>query len=158
MSQRSEERSPLRVLAVGALLAALSVPLSAWAQAPEAKASAQIAATALTAPSHWRNDRGSELKILSLDAQGRFKGEYLNKAPGFGCRDTPFDVTGGITGDEVRFLVLWKNATESCNSMTVWRGRLSGDTLATEWELARTDEKTGGIAILRGSSTFSIVR
>ncbi|MBS0241081.1 MAG: hypothetical protein JSS20_02810 [Proteobacteria bacterium] len=142
---------------LGALALAGMIGGAALAEEPAPKSAQSPGAvvSGFGVPGRWVNDRGSELAITYVEANGSFRGEYLNKAPGFGCRNSPFDVSGRIDGDHVRFVVLWKNASESCNSMTAWAGKLEGAKLATEWELARVDAKTGGLGIFKGSSVFT---
>jgi hypothetical protein len=96
-------------------------------------------AQSLPVPSFWQNQRGSYMKLYSMDAQGHFIGVYMNNAEGFKCRYSPFNppyqVTGKAHGAKVRFTVVWDNGVQNCNSTTVWHGLLNGKTLATVWIL-----------------------
>jgi hypothetical protein len=57
------------------------------------------------------------------------------------------------TGSRVRFAVTWKNATRNCNSITAWRGTLSGNALRTRWSLSYVDAQ-GQLRTLVGRDTF----
>jgi Avidin family len=111
-------------------------------------------AQTLQAPSEWKNQRGSELRIESVDGSGAFKGHYVNNAAGFGCQGVPYDVTGKVDGQSIQFVVLWVNATERCNSLTSWRGIVSGRTISTNWQLATVDKATGEVKLIAGESVF----
>src|SRR6516162_2089956 len=80
-----------------------------------------VSAKGLPAGTSWKNQRGSVLTINSSDAKGAFKGSYENNAPGFGCHDK-FDASGTVHGATVIFYVTFKNATQSCDTVTIWRG------------------------------------
>ena len=115
-----------------------------------------FAAQAQTLPpnSSWKNQRGSEMKIGSIDEKGAFIGEYINNATGFDCRGTPgYEVKGSQSGNRVWFVVVWKNADKNCNSVTAWRGRLRGRTMNTTWSLAYVDQ-SGRLRVLNGQDTF----
>jgi hypothetical protein len=104
--------------------------------------------------SSWKNRRGSVLTIASIDARGAFKGTFENRAPGFGCHDK-FDASGMITKTHIVFFVTFKNATASCNMMTVWRGTVSGTRMSVRWDLAHTNTKTGRLRFYRGMDIFN---
>ena len=93
-------------------------------------------AQSLPVPSYWLNQRGSEMKLYSIDAQGNFIGVYINHAQGFGCQGTPFPLSGRATGANVTFKVVWQNAWQNCHSTTIWGGLVNGRLLPTEWVLA----------------------
>jgi len=115
-------------------------------------------AQTLPLPSAWKNARGSEMRIWPGPTPGSFRGEYINSATGFDCRGVPFDLVGQTRGSTVKFVVVWKNFIQSCNSVTAWVGRLTTtDTLTTGWELAYVDGNTGLIKILRGTDVFQRV-
>ena len=96
-------------------------------------------AQSLPVPSYWQNQRGSYMKLYSMDAQGNFIGVYMNNAEGFKCRFSPFNppykVTGRAHGANVRFKVVWDNGVQNCHSTTVWHGRVIGQTMPTSWVL-----------------------
>jgi hypothetical protein len=120
---------------VGILIALCTLATTAFAQG--------------LAPSVWKNQRGSVMKILALDPSGAFKGVYINYAAGFQCQGTPYDVNGRVHGTRIAFKVIWKNIFADCHSTTVWRGRVGGQTMPTRWVL-RTDAGR----VLRGADTF----
>ena len=105
-------------------------------------------AQALPVPSYWKNQRGSEMKIYSIDADGNFRGVYINHAVGYRCQNSPYDVVGRASGSRVVFKVVWKNWIEDCKSSTVWRGRVSGATIATRWVLTHQS------GVMRGTDVF----
>lgn len=76
----------------------------------------------LPAPSTWVNQRNSVLSITSVDSDMKIHGNYINNATGTECIGTPFDVSGKINRNSVRFAV---NFT-GCDTVTVWRGRIIG--------------------------------
>jgi Avidin family len=93
-------------------------------------------AQSLPVPSYWTNQRGSQMKLYYMDAQGNFTGVYINNAQGFGCQGPPgFPLTGHANGAAVTFTVVWNNGIQNCNSTTIWRGTVSGRTLPTQWIL-----------------------
>lgn len=108
----------------------------------------------ISAPSTWINTRGSELRILFLDASsGRFKGHYVNNAPGYGCQGIPYDVEGEVRSGQVVFYVNWNsNPLQDCRSITVWRGAVTGATMNTTWRLAYVN--SWNLVMNRGSDQF----
>jgi hypothetical protein len=119
-----------------------------------------LAATAgcaqtIPANSIWENQRGSMLKITSIDGTtGALVGEYVNQAAGFACKGTPYPVTGWVEGEKIGFSVRWKNATADCKSITSWTGYLEKGLLVTDWDLAYTDSSLGHATNMRGSDIF----
>jgi hypothetical protein len=116
----------------------------------------QTMAQSLPAPSTWQNQRGSILTISTIDGSGQFAGKYENRAAGFPCQDT-YDMEGAVTGSQVSFVVVWKNANpkNNCNSVTAWRGTLAGNKLSTSWQLAYGNPKSGKIEIKQGRDYFT---
>jgi hypothetical protein len=110
------------------------------------------AAQGLPPGSTWANQRGSELLVLSVQADGTFTGQYTNRAPGFGCQDT-YDAGGQVSGNSIRFAVVWVNYRSNCNSITAWHGRIIGNNMPTSWELAYV-ATNGQIGITRGTDQF----
>ena len=125
-----------------ALLLVVATTLSASAQS-------------LPVPSYWLNQRGSEMKLYSVDAGGNFKGVYINHAAGFQCQNTPYDLWGHSVGNRVKFKVVWQNWAADCHSKTIWRGRLIGPTLATWWLLV-VYNPDGSVSKLRGTDVFHL--
>ncbi|HEV1999332.1 MAG TPA: avidin/streptavidin family protein [Xanthobacteraceae bacterium] len=116
------------------------------------------AAQGLPASSTWKNERGSELTVTTVDATGKFSGTYVNRAAGFGCQDEPFDVSGHAWSRRVVFSVVWKNANQDCRSITTWAGFVRKAALSTTWQLARVDPKTGRIKVRWGRARFEPVK
>ena len=115
----------------------------------------------LTAPSTWKNQRGSIMTISSIAGDGTFKGSYENKAAGYPCQST-YDMNGTVKRHKVSFVVVWKNKQDSdttnqldCRSLTVWTGHLSGNQISTHWSLAYGNAATGKIDISRGRDMFT---
>lgn len=106
-------------------------------------------AQGLPAPSYWKNQRGSEMKISAIDVRGNFVGAYINHAAGFQCQNTPYDLRGRAFRGHIVFVVVWTNSVADCKSKTVWRGRVIGPTILTRWVLTGA-----GFKPLRGTDIF----
>ena len=102
----------------------------------------------LPAPSHWTNQHGSDLLLYTIDARGAFTGAFINRAPGFACDNTPYDLHGQVHGHHVSFVVVWKNAFQDCKAHTSWSGRVTGSTMITWWVETIAGNK------VRGTDTF----
>ncbi|WP_456640504.1 avidin/streptavidin family protein [Bradyrhizobium sp. USDA 10063] len=91
----------------------------------------------LSAPSIWVNQRGSVLSIQTLDAlTGNFTGTYVNNAAGFSCRGQPYAMAGKVATSKIDFYVNWTSPTApNCRTITIWNGRIAGDTIPTRWKL-----------------------
>ncbi|HKM63985.1 MAG TPA: avidin/streptavidin family protein [Acidisphaera sp.] len=126
--------------AIAAVLIALGLVSSAFAQG-------------LTAPSVWKNQRGSELDITSVGADGTIVGTFTNNAAGFQCRGTKFDVSGLVLTKGLFFAV----AFGPCYSIVSWHGDVQGSTMATTWELHHVVAADGTITTLTGADTFTLV-
>ncbi len=118
---------------------------------------ATVSATAqnLPVPSYWLNQRGSEMKLYNIDAQGKFLGVFINHAPGSRCQNTIYDLEGRAWRDRVGFRVVWKNWVKDCKSTTVWHGRVSGHTIWTWWVLY-VPRGSNMIPVFRGSDVFQL--
>ena len=68
-------------------------------------------AQGLPGNSTWKNQRGSQMTIASVDATGKFTGLYVNQAAGFECAGQPYDVTGRVTGAKLFSSLRLRNAT-----------------------------------------------
>jgi hypothetical protein len=97
--------------------------------------SASAFAQSLPVPSYWRSQRGSEMKIFTIDAQGIFKGIFVKHDGGLTCENTPFNLAGRAKGNRVQFIVVWINFAQNCNSQTFWHGHIAGKTINTRWVL-----------------------
>jgi len=111
------------------------------------------AAQALPVPSHWKDQRGSDLLLYTIDGKGAFTGAFIDNSEAFACHYAPYDLQGQIHGHHVRFTVVWKNAAQDCKSQTTWSGRATGDTITTWWVLTHHDHK-GAAKKMRGTDTF----
>ena len=124
---------------------------------------ATVSATAqnLPVPSYWLNQRGSEMKLYNIDAQGKFLGVFINHAAGSSCQNTPYDqnipydLEGRAWRDRVGFAVVWNNWVKDCKSTTVWHGRVSGHTIWTWWVLY-VPRGNNMIPVFRGSDVFQL--
>ena len=118
---------------------------------------ATVSATAqsLPVPSYWLNQRGSEMKLYNIDAQGKFLGVFINHDAGFSCQNTTYDLEGRAWRDRVGFAVVWNNWVKDCKSTTVWHGRVSGHTIWTWWVLY-VPRGNNMIPVFRGSDVFQL--
>ncbi len=118
---------------------------------------ATVSATAqnLPVPSYWLNQRGSQMKLYNIDAQGKFLGVFINHAAGSRCQNTTYDLEGRAWRDRVGFRVVWKNWVNDCKSTTVWHGRVSGHTIWTWWVLY-VPRGNNMIPVFRGSDVFQL--
>jgi len=105
------------------------------------------------AGSTWVNQRGSTVTFTAVGPGGLLQGYYVNRAPGFGCQNTPYPVTGWSYESDIAFTVIWNNATENCHSITAWTGFFTPTGFATLWQLVKTGT-TDPSQIIRGSDTF----
>ena|ERR1700730_2614322 len=51
----------------------------------------------LTAPSLWKNQRGSELRLTAVGTNGSLRGTFTNYASGFQCQGIPYPIAGITT-------------------------------------------------------------
>ncbi|MGR6036117.1 MAG: avidin/streptavidin family protein [Candidatus Nitrosoglobus sp.] len=111
---------------------------------------------AVSSLSTWTNQSGSTLHIKSIDSKGQITGYYINRAKDYGCQDTPYPVTGWVYETAITFTVKWKNATESCNSITSWTGFYYQGVITTLWQLVPDGAKSTG-EIKQGGDIFKRV-
>ena len=108
--------------------------------------------------STWKNQSGSTM-MISIDSFGNVTGQYINRAAGTGCKDSPYPIMGRVTGNFISFSVAWNNATQNCNSATGWAGYAQVNNtnieIITNWDLAY--QSPSGPKIEQGSDTFSYV-
>lgn len=93
------------------------------------------AAEAQTLPewSVWKNQRSSLLIVSKVDpANGTFIGSFINNAQGYRCQGVSVPVSGRVKADDVSFVA---NFAPCDNTMTVWKGTVSGPTMATSFIL-----------------------
>jgi hypothetical protein len=91
-------------------------------------------AQGLPAPSLWQNQRGSTLEVYYVDSAGSFQGQFINQAPGFQCKGTPYPAAGTIKGTAIIFSVSFGQ----CASQTMWYGVVSGNSMKANWILIHT--------------------
>ncbi|HLI99461.1 MAG TPA: avidin/streptavidin family protein [Bradyrhizobium sp.] len=85
----------------------------------------------LTAPSLWRNQRGSELRITAVGNNGSLRGTFTNYAPGYQCQGIPYPIVGTTSPGPTTFTVNFVQ----CRTVTKWNGTASGFGMPTEWVL-----------------------
>ena len=108
-------------------------------------------AQTVPAPSVWINQRTSELDIASVDAAGVITGKFTNNAAGFKCQGTPIDIVGHTSKDGLFFGVTFA----ACNSIVLWNGRISGNTMTTSWVLSVLDPENVVIESESDVDTFT---
>lgn len=114
--------------------------------------SAGAIAQELPAPSYWKNERGSELFVWSVNG-GALQGAFTNHAPGFACQGIPYPVSGSVNSTGLYFVVTFAR----CNSFTRWVGTITGSQMPTSWTLFYVDNK-GNPRKLKGADIFTRVR
>ncbi len=139
-------------------LAAIAVSLAGAAAAfsPVDPAAFKDFSSLVSTSSTWTNQSGSTMTI-SIDGNDNVTGQYINRAQGTGCQNSPYPIAGRVTGNFIAFSVAWTNGTQNCNSVTGWAGyaQASGSTIAivTQWNLAY--QGSGAPAIEQGADTFT---
>lgn len=104
--------------------------------------------------SMWENQRGSVLRVKTVNPDGSFEGTYINNAAGFSCRGTPYQVTGWLNQDAIGWVVNWKSRAADCKSITSWAGvMVSPKIIETIWSLGFTSPYKGASVIV-GSDDF----
>lgn len=134
------------------LIFVIALPLF-WANIALALDAQQQAIQGLSA---WTNQSGSTLHIDSISPAGQITGHYINRAPGYGCQNTPYPVTGWVYGTAITFTVKWENATEACNSITSWTGFYYEGVITTLWQLVVNESKDKR-QIIHGEDVFKPV-
>jgi hypothetical protein len=146
-------KTMIRTNAVAALVFAVATSALAF-DASNFKDFSSIA----SASSSWQNQSGSTM-IIQVDSFGNVSGQYVNRAQGTGCQNSPYPLTGRVNGTFIAFSVGWNNSTENCNSATGWTGyaQVNGNNteIVTSWNLAY--EGGSGPAIEQGQDTFQYV-
>lgn len=104
----------------------------------------------------WENQRGSYLHITAVTPEGMIAGFFVNNAPNFQCRGTPYPLIGWIAPgtNTITFSVMWKNGHANCRSLTTWAGVFSGDSsrITTTWLLVFNGQQG---APMQGQDTFT---
>jgi hypothetical protein len=99
-------------------------------------------ADSLQAPSLWKNQRGSELRVTSV-RNGRFTGTFTNFDPNYKCVGIPYPVTGITSGGPTMFTVNFVK----CNTVTKWSGNALGLGMSTQWVLRYAGQTQTGFDI-----------
>lgn len=113
--------------------------------------SGEASAQGLSAPSYWRNERGSELFVWTVD-NGAIQGTFINQAQGFACQGIPYPASGALKPTGLYFVVTFAQ----CNSFTRWAGRTNGSKMPTSWTLFYVDGN-GKLRKLKGADVFTRV-
>jgi hypothetical protein len=95
-----------------------------------------VIAQSLPEWSIWKNQRTSLLIITKVNA-GTFIGTFINNAEGYKCQGFGVPITGKITGTKVTFVA---NFAPCSNTITAWKGILSGNTIVADWDLWYADD------------------
>jgi hypothetical protein len=93
----------------------------------------------LTAPSLWKNQRGSELRITSVNGTS-FRGTFTNFDPDFQCQGIPYPVTGISAGPQTSFTVNFVK----CRTVTKWNGNAMGLGMSVQWVLQHNGQTQVG--------------
>lgn len=117
----------------------------------------KITAQTIPVNSVWRNQSGSSMQITG-NTNGELTGSYVNNAPGYQCKGSPYPVVGwNMAGtNTITFTVMWENSYENCQSLTAWTGFISqdGQTITTLWQLV-VNGTTSTSQIYSGADTFT---
>lgn len=108
----------------------------------------------LQALSAWTNQSGSTLFIDSIGADGKLTGTYVNRASGYQCQNSSYPVTGWVYGTAITFTTLWRNSTESCNSITAWTGFYFQGQIQTLWQFV-VNGSSNTNQIIKGEDIFT---
>jgi len=96
-------------------------------------------ADGLTAPSLWKNQRGSELRITSVTGS-QLHGTFTNFDPNFQCRGIPYPISGYTTGGPTQFTVNFVK----CGTVTTWSGSAQPFGYSAGWVLRYKGRAEGG--------------
>jgi hypothetical protein len=103
-------------------------------------------------PAVWQGQRGSLLKVLTIDPAGNFAGVFIS-GPSGPCPAVPYDAVGRIQGPRVVFQTS-RNWTPDCRITTVGSGRfVSPTTVVTRW-IATYVGPNGRVVRVRGTEVF----
>ncbi|HUX30736.1 MAG TPA: avidin/streptavidin family protein [Thiobacillus sp.] len=130
---------------LGVLVVIFSLSISSFARADQVKEVQSL--------SSWTNQSGSTLYINNIGNNGLLTGTYINRAPGYGCQNIAYPVTGWVYGTAITFTTIWQS-TESCNSITGWTGFLYNGQIQTLWQLV-INGSSSTKQILQGADTFT---
>lgn len=99
----------------------------------------------------WKNQRGSILKIASIDRRGNFTGTFTNYAAGTSCIGIPYPASGFNMGPQLNFTVNFAK----CRTTTMWRGNAMGPAMTVGWVMNYIDPN-GKPATTGGFDAFFI--
>lgn len=105
------------------------------------------------APSLWRNQVQSTLRIRSIAADGSFKGTYINREKTTSCKYTSYPAAGKISGNSIFFGVDFA----ACDTIASWHGTVQGTTITTSWQYYYIAPDTGNFVSVNGNDTFTRV-
>jgi hypothetical protein len=104
-------------------------------------------------PSVWQSQRGSLLKVLSVDtATGNFTGVFIS-GPAGSCPGVPYDLAGRVRGPRVVFQTS-RDWTPDCRVTTVWSGRFVSPTTVVTRGVATYVAPDGRVVRVRGTEIF----
>jgi Avidin family len=96
----------------------------------------------LQAPSLWKNQRGSELKITAVK-NGRISGTFTNRDPNYQCVGISYPVTGVTSSGPTTFTVNFVK----CRTVTKWNGNVLGLAMSSQWVLTYNGQTQVGYDI-----------
>lgn len=103
-------------------------------------------------PSVWQGQRGSLMKVLTVDPAGNFAGVFIS-SPAGPCPAVPYDAVGRVLGSRLVFQTS-RNWALDCRVTTVGSGRfISPTTVATRW-IATYVAPNGRVVRVRGTEVF----
>ena len=133
----------MRLAIVGSILILTGTMTAAFGQTPLAP----------PAPSIWKNQSNSILKIKSVDSNGVIKGRFTNHKDGTFCKRVAYPVEGKVLANGLYFAVTFP----PCFTVTTWQGAVSGNTIQTNYRYDYVDG-TGNMTVVIGSDTFTRLR
>lgn len=96
-------------------------------------------ADGLTAPSLWKNQRGSELRITAVTGSS-LHGTFTNYAPNTQCQGIAYPITGFTTSGPTQFTVNFVK----CGTVTTWSGTAQPFGYSAGWVLRYKGQVEGG--------------
>ena len=103
-------------------------------------------------PSVWRSERGTLLKVLSVDPAGNFSGVFIS-GPSGPCPAVPYDVAGRVRGPRIAFQTS-RRWTTDCRVTATWSGRFVSPTTIAVRFTAIVVAPNGRVARTRGTEVF----
>jgi hypothetical protein len=109
-------------------------------------------AQSLSPWSVWQNQSSSLLIVTTVDAKGNFNGTFINGNTNYICVGVPVQMTGTV--DKNNNVVAVANFAPCTNTITIWKGALTGKTLPMHWTLTYVDSN-GTFQTQSGQDTFN---